>query len=728
MSSSAGQGKRAWPLRGHIWALLVLVGSLLSVLVLWRAAYERELRAANLEFINSTAEVAELLKQKAVQYELVAGGGASLFASVVRPTPTQWAGYVEGMDIRNRFSAMLGLGFAGYVRQARLGDLQVEWREAGWGLLKVRPVGPRRHYGPILYLEPRTPDNVDAIGFDMFSEPTRRKAMQRALETGRPALSGPVHLIQDLPEKRTGMLLYLPVYRGGARPQTAAGRREGMLGWIYVPFRVDEFVRNALGLRATSAQFRIHDITDGKERLVFDSIERDRTLEPAFVHEVQINQYGRRWRMVFESEPLAQAAPRMAGLRTTLALGVFASLLLYAIAWMLARTELQAQRIALRMTEEFRRSEMRFRTAMENSPIGKALLDSEGAIVESNSAFGKIVGRPPTTLVGARFESLFEDAQAGPEASYAGTGESTDPQGVHRTTRRLHRLGDMPRHAQLTYAPMPGNIGQDIVGLVQVEDVTERLRAQAQVHALNRTLEARVAARTRDLIRANEELETFAYSISHDLRAPLRAIDGFSRILVERHSESLDETSRGYLGRVRKAAARMGELIDALLKMSRLTRGPLKREKVDLSRMAAEVVDDLRATEPDRHVQVRIQPGLEAQGDVVLLRNLLHNLLGNAWKFTRAREDAYIELGSTPIESGCEYHIRDNGAGFAQEYVDKLFRPFQRLHDQEDFPGNGIGLASVKRIVERHGGTIRAQGAEGEGATFYFTLSDEPLP
>lgn len=726
--ASSGQGERAWPLRGHLWALLVLLGSLLSVLVLWRAAYERELRSANLEFINSTAEVTELLRQKMVQYELVAGGGASLFSSVVRPTPHQWAGYVDGMDIRSRFSAMLGLGFAGYVRQARLNDLQVEWREAGWGLLEVRPSGTRRHYGPILYLEPRTPDNVEAIGYDMFSQPVRRQAMQRALETGEPSLSGPVQLIQDARLDKTGMLLYLPVYRGGGRPLRSAARREGMLGWVYVPFRADEFVNNALGFSRASVRFRIHDVTDGTERPLFDSIDRASIDRPAFLHEVRINQYGRRWRMEFESLPLAQAAPRMAGLQITLALGMFASLLMYAIAWMLARTELRAHLIARRMTEEFRRSEMRFRSAMEHSPIGKALIDSQGLIVESNNAFANIVGRSSASLVGTRFEALFEDPEGRQDHASASPVETTDSQGVHRITRRLYRLDDMPRHAQLTYAPMPGNIDQDIVGLVQVEDVTERLRAEAQVHALNRTLEARVAARTRDLMLANEELETFAYSVSHDLRAPLRAIDGFSRILVERYSASLDEVGQGYLVRVRKAAARMGELIDALLKMSRLTRGTLKRERVDLSRMAAEVVEDLRAGEPDRDVQVRIEPGLEAYGDVVLLRNLLQNLLGNAWKFTRGREGARIEFGMVAVNGVGEFYVRDNGAGFAQEYVDKLFRPFQRLHDQEDFAGHGIGLASVKRIIERHGGTIRAQGQEGDGATFSFTLADEPPP
>ena len=724
--SPSGQSSRAWPLRGHFWALLVLLGSLTSVFVLWRAAYERELRAANLEFINSTAEIAERLKQRIVEYELVAGGGASLFASVARPTPQQWYGYVEGMDIRHRFPAMVGLGFAGYVRRARLQDLQVEWRDAGWGLLQVRPHGLRRHYGPILYLEPKTPANVDAIGFDMFSEPTRHEAMQRALATGRPALSGPIHLIQDAPVKSIGMSMYLPVYRGGGRPQTGEGRREGMLGWVYVPFRVDEFVRTGLGRAHAGARFLIHDVTTGDKRLLFSSADPVNSLEPpAFHHAIDLDHYGRRWRLEFQSQPLAAAAPQLARLQNMLALGLFASLLMYAVAWMLARTELRAHRIALRLTEDFRRSEMRFRTAMEHSAIGKALLDSHGRIVEANAALGLIVGRTPGSLVGARFDSLFEDGEITLEPSGPAPGATPGAEGVHRTTRRLHRVGDVPRHAQLTFAPLPGNVGQDIVGLVQVEDVTERLRAEAQVHALNRTLEARVVARTRDLSRANQELETFAYSVSHDLRAPLRAIDGFSRILVERYSDALDETGRGYLARVRNAAARMGELIDALLKMSRLTRGTLNRERVDLSRIAGDVIDELRAAFPEHEVKVHIAPGLEADGDVVLLRNLLQNLLGNAWKFTRGRAGARIEFGTSPGSEPVEYYVRDNGAGFAQEYVDKLFRPFQRLHEQGDFAGNGIGLASVKRIVERHGGTIRAEGREGEGATFYFTLAEE---
>ncbi|MGO4220413.1 CHASE domain-containing protein [Lysobacter sp. TAF61] len=713
------------PRRGYLLALIVLVGSLVLVFTAWRAARERELRAAEAEFISKSAEVTELLRQGMIKYELVARGGVSMFASVSRerPTPAQWKAYVDGMDIQERFPGMVGLGFGEYVTATRLPELQLLWRDAGYGMLEVWPRGERADYGPILYLEPKTPANVAAVGYDMYSEPVRRAAMTAAMDTGNTYLSGPVHLIQDGPLQGTGLLLYLPVYRGGSRPATTGLRRSEIQGWAYVPLRMEGFVSNALGAVHGSTNFRVFD-EGGDERLLFATPKGGDRRAPAFHHSERFNQYGRRWRVDFDSAPLAVAAPRLQGLQNLLALGLFSSLLLYAIAWMLARTEAQAYRIAVRMTEDFRRSEQRFRSAMLYSAIGKALLDSEGHIVEANPALATIVGLTPQALVGMRFDALFESDE--PEMIAHASG-STDAQGVHRATRRLHREGGEPRQAQLTYSPVPGNVGQDIAGLVQVEDVTERLRAEARVHALNRTLEARVALRTRELSQANQELEAFAYSISHDLRAPLRAIDGFSRILVERHSIGLDDAGKGYLVRVRRAAARMGELIDALLKMSRLSRGELKLERVELSRLASEVLEELRVGDGRRQVETLIEPDLFVIGDATLLRNLLGNLLGNAWKFTRDRVGARIEFGAVQREAGPEYFVRDNGAGFAQEYVDKLFRPFQRLHQNEDFAGHGIGLASVKRIVERHGGTIRAEGEVGHGATFWFTLPREKL-
>ncbi|MGN6513897.1 MAG: sensor histidine kinase, partial [Lysobacteraceae bacterium] len=383
----------------------------------------------------------------------------------------------------------------------------------------------------------------------------------------------------------------------------------------------------------------------------------------------------------------------------------------------LARTRERAENLAERMAESYRRSEVRFRAAMQFSAIGQALLDRRGHIVEANASLARILGTSRERLVGTSFGSHFVD-----EADPIRTREmEAMPEGVVRTTRSLRRTDGDVRQAQLTFAPVPGDLGQDIARLVQVEDVTDRVRAEAQVLALNRSLEARVATRTHELTVANRELERFAYSVSHDLRAPLRAIDGFSRLLGERYAGALGDDGREYVARVRSAAARMGELIDSMLKMARLSRGDLRLRDLDLSRMAAELVAELRASEPHRNVEADIQPGLVAVGDPGLARSLLQNLLGNAWKFTRQREDARVAFGRTPAG---EFFVRDNGAGFDPAYADKLFRPFQRLHSQAEFAGHGIGLASVKRIVERHGGSLRAEGRPGEGATFYFTLPE----
>jgi PAS domain S-box-containing protein len=707
------------PRGGYLLALMVLLGALVLVLVAWHYAREREMRAAEVRFGTRAAEVVDRLYQRLVYYELVARGGTALFASMARPTPQQWADYVESMNLQPRFPAAGGLGFIGYVSSNSLDDLQIEWRESGYGQLNIRPHGLRPRYAPILYLEPRTPENVAAIGLDLLSDPGGSEALQAALESGTAQLSGPSSgtVAEEL-------MLYIPVFRGGDHPRTPSMREQSLQGWVYLPFNIERYVTLAVGKEYDNVGLRIYD-TSGDEQLLFAS--KGKKGDAVFHHKATLVVYGRKWRMEFDSPPEPIAAPRVRGLESMLALGLVACLLLYGMVFTLARTEDRAKVIAMRLTENYRRSEQRFRSSMQYSAIGKALLDSEGCIVEANPALGRIVGRSTDSLVGQPFESLFEDEDQSLRPRDDG---ETDANGVHRVTRLLHREGELPRQAQLTYSPVPGNVGQDVTGLVQAEDVTERVRAQARVQALNRTLEARVAVRTRELSQANQELEAFAYSVSHDLRAPLRSIDGFSRVLLERYSEQLDEGGRDYLRRVRKAATRMGELIEAILQISRLGRAELRREPVDLSRMAAEVIEELAAGEPGREVAVRIVPGLVATGDAALLRNLLGNLLGNAWKFTRGREYAVIEFGAVDDPDGePEFYVRDNGAGFEQAYVDKLFRPFQRLHSQEEFSGHGIGLASVRRIIERHGGRIRAEGREGDGAVFYFTLpvAGEPI-
>jgi signal transduction histidine kinase len=251
-----------------------------------------------------------------------------------------------------------------------------------------------------------------------------------------------------------------------------------------------------------------------------------------------------------------------------------------------------------------------------------------------------------------------------------------------------------------------------------IREVAERKRAENDIRKLN----SQLVQRSAQLEASNKELEAFSYSVSHDLRAPLRGIDGFSQAVLEDYDEKLDESGRSYLRRVRAASQRMAQLIDAMLNLARVTRAEIHTQTVDMSAMVRAVLDDVQKMEPERQVECLVAPNVFATADPQLLRAVLENLVGNAWKFTRQQAHPRIEFGHGQFKGQSAYFIADNGAGFDMTYGHKLFGAFQRLHAYTEYPGVGVGLATVHRIIQRHGGQIWAEGAVGKGATFHFTL------
>ncbi|ACH38660.1 response receiver histidine kinase [Citrifermentans bemidjiense Bem] len=266
------------------------------------------------------------------------------------------------------------------------------------------------------------------------------------------------------------------------------------------------------------------------------------------------------------------------------------------------------------------------------------------------------------------------------------------------------------------------NYSQLVAGKLE-EKVRELTETNESLLRLNSELERRVVERTSQLEAANRELDMFSYSISHDLRAPLRHLEGFSQALIDEYATKLNHTGKEYLERLRKSARRLTDMIDALLELSRHTRGKLVKESVDITSIAKEVAAQLARSQPERKVSIEVAEGMMVRGDTRLLKVVLEQVIGNAWKFTEPRGDeALVEVFPTELEGRPAYAVRDNGVGFQMEYADKLFSPFQRLHAQDEFPGRGIGLAIARRIITRHGGKIEAQAELGKGATFTFSV------
>jgi signal transduction histidine kinase len=382
--------------------------------------------------------------------------------------------------------------------------------------------------------------------------------------------------------------------------------------------------------------------------------------------------------------------------------------------------------------EALRLSERRNRTlvAASNSVVWTA--DGAGRFIDEEPSWATYTGQARADYQGLGWRRAFAPAdQAAVEAAWE---EALARPGAFDLELRLwHAASQRHRHVAVRAVPVLGadaaNGGSDGKSAAEwigtVADIDDQRRAEEDLRELNAGLESRVAARTTELETANKELESFSYSVSHDLRSPLRAVAGFSRLLWEDHADQLDEEARRKLGLVQSEAQRMGVLIDDLLAFSRLGRQAMQRGPLDMQAMARDVYERLLAQHQGPPVQFHLGILPPAQGDRVLLEQVWANFLSNALKFSAKREQPVIEVDAASDAREHIYFVRDNGAGFDPRYTAKLFGVFQRLHDASEFAGTGVGLALVARIINRHGGRVWADGKPGQGATFYFTLPKE---
>ena len=745
---------------------LVFVLSVAATTCAWFWATE-VVRSKDRERFSYAAEEAELAIKDRLgdQVDLLRASAAS-YSLQGGWTRNQFHSYVENLSLGVNFRGSQGIGFVRRTPVSEIASLENEMHKQGALDFKVHPVTRTRDIYPVVYLEPETPFNEASIGRDNFTDPIRREAMEAACSTGQPTLSGLVTVpSQNAQRPQTGFLLYCPIYAGSQTPSTVPERERLLVGLVYSRFRGGDMFRNVLeGESRRDLNIEIFDAPFGKPKLRFYRSSRTGVERVAkIVFDGSIPVQGRQWVVRYHSSVDFEQQSAEWLVNYIPIVGYLAAALLTAVSFsqVWAYKQLKGQTAALVRSEGFQR-------VLAN--IGASLVES-GA----NEQNFHIVGRMVVSNISDWFAICLNTEQGLPPSLVTDYDEmaTTDPSAwlndplflnwaLHHHAPVRYELSHGPDpHLEilqeggtvgLCVVPMAdryGPIGVLLAGnadqvfdedqfhlLVQIglrvavaidgdrlmaekeRELVERRKVEAQIRGLNENLEQIVEERTTELKATNKELEAFCYSVSHDLRAPLRSVDGFSKSLLEDYGSQLDEQAIDYISRVRNASHRMDELISALLNLSRITRLEIIRQKIDLTDLASNAIEDALEGQASHRFEIVLQQGMSVEADPKLVRVIFDNLLRNAIKFTAPRKIARIEVGS----EGPAFFVRDNGVGFNPAYSDKLFVAFERLHTQAEFPGSGIGLATVQRIVQRHGGQVWAKSVEGEGATFFFTL------
>lgn len=705
-----GNGLGMWP------AWLVLLVSLAVTAALWQwsaARIEEQMRA---DFQARAADIRDSLESRLAGYALVLRGAAALFSASEEVTREDWRQYITGLQLRSDYPAIQAVAFARSVPAGGLDSLVRQMRASGVADFTVWPEGRRERYVVNVFTEPYEGLNVKALGYDMWQDGIRRQAMEQALRSGRATITQKITLKVDEGAPVPAFIMYLPVYeRDRARLQ----------GFVLSPFRMPDVAGDLVTPAVAGVALAIYDGTDMNEAALLHRGPREQAGHASrFVARQTMPVAGREWTLSFSSEPSLENVAAANRPLQALAIGIVISLLLFAVTWSLLSMRRRAMLLAERMTRSLSESERKYRLITENASDVIWLLDVDtqrflyvSPSVERLRGYTpeEVMSQPMHEALTPQSRELLQrilpeniaEFQRGVRKTYINEVEQPRKDGTAVWTETSTRLERDPTSGHFV-----------IYGVSR--DITERKVAERRLRDFNAELERRVQQRTAELERANRDLESFSYSISHDLRTPLRAINGFSSILASEERERLSADGKDLLDRVAKAATRLGQLIDDVLEYSRAGRLAKADVRVDLRILAQKITGELGEAYP--HTVIKVGELPTVQGDPTMLRQILINLVGNACKYSARREGPTVEIGAQEGEDEVVIHVRDNGAGFDMRYADKLFGMFQRLHPESDFQGTGVGLAIVKRLVERHGGRVWAEAEPDRGATFRFTL------
>jgi PAS domain S-box-containing protein len=705
---------------------VVFAVSLLATVWAWNETRTQLLQTDGVRFEREIGRIQRAFRERLLDHEDVLRGAQGLFVanrgSVSRDA---WRRYVEILKLGERYPGVQGVGFSLRISPSEKLAHVAKIRREGFPEYTIRPEAERPEYHSIIYIEPFEARNLRAFGYDMFSEPVRRAAMERARDTGLPALSGRVTLVQETDEDiQPGFLMYLPVYREGSMLGTVQERRSALLGFVYSPFRMNDFAKRVLGENVPSVRFKVFDgAATTPDSVLYDyqgSYQDNASGErsgPAFADTRTINYGGHIWTIQFTALPAFGGATDRSQPILVASGGLAASLLLFAITWSLVNTRERALAVANKITAELSDSREQFRAVAETANDAIVTADREGRIVYFNRAatrlFGysadEATGQPITLLMPAEFHQAHRQGLA----RFIAGGESKVISKTVELAGRRKDGGEFP--LELSLASWSTDKGRFFSGVLR--DITERKRAEAEIAAKNRDLEA-----------ANRLKSEFLANMSHELRTPLNAIIGFTQLMHDGKLGAVSLDHKEYLGDILTSANHLLQLINDVLDLAKVESGKMEfnPEPVNLGKLVAEVRQILQALAASKRlaIEVEVSPNAEQVTiDPAKLKQVLYNYLSNAIKFTP--DEGRITVRALSEEPDYfRLEVEDTGIGIKSDEIGRLFVEFQQLEagTAKKHQGTGLGLALTKKLVEAQGGRVGVRSIYGRGSVFHALL------